>query len=95
MKQISKVEILGHLRLFLTFADGTHGELDFSQEPRTGVFSAWEDPALFSQVAIGDRGRTLVWPGEIDLCADSLWLEITRQPPESIYPGLHAPSSHA
>lgn len=95
MKQITQVTVAGHLRLALTFADGVAGEIDFSAEPRSGVLKAWDDPDFFTQVTIGDRGRSLVWPDEIDLCADSLWLEVTGQPPESIYPGLQSETSYA
>lgn len=40
-----------------------------------GVFAAFADPAFFAQVTVGDRGRSLEWPGEIDMCADALWFE--------------------
>lgn len=40
-----------------------------------GVFAALADPAVFSQVRVGWRGRSLVWPEEVDLCADALWFE--------------------
>jgi uncharacterized protein DUF2442 len=40
-----------------------------------GVFAAIADPAVFFQVRVGERGRSLEWPGEIDFCADSLWFE--------------------
>jgi len=95
MRQISQVIVPDHLKLHLTFSDGTEGELDLSREPRTGVFTAWEDPDFFAKVTIGERGRSLVWPGEIDLCADSLWLEMTGKPSESIYPSLQTVSPHA
>ena len=35
-----------------------------------------DDPAVFTQVHVGERGRSLEWPGEIDFCADALWFEI-------------------
>src|ERR1035437_1566638 len=40
-----------------------------------GVFAAFADPAFFVQVSVGERGRSLEWPGEIDFCADALWFE--------------------
>lgn len=40
-----------------------------------GVFAALTDPAMFAQVRVGERGRSLEWPGEIDFCADALWFE--------------------
>ena len=88
MKKILSVEVRQPLQIVLSFDDGAEGCLDLSTYPRTGVFSAWDDPAFFSQVSVGQGGRSLEWPDEIDLCADSLWLELTGNSPESIYSGL-------
>jgi Protein of unknown function (DUF2442) len=47
-----------------------------------GVFAFLIDPAALTTVAVGPRGRTLVWRDpegdEIDLCADALW-RLARQ----------------
>jgi hypothetical protein len=40
-----------------------------------GVVAAVTDPEIFAQVRVGERGRSLEWPGEIDFCADALWFE--------------------
>lgn len=40
-----------------------------------GVFAALDDPDRFTTVAIGPRGRSLVWPGDVDLDADALWFD--------------------
>jgi hypothetical protein len=40
-----------------------------------GVFAAFTDPAFFAQVRVGERGRSLEWPGDLDFCADALWFE--------------------
>ncbi|MCC5851131.1 MAG: DUF2442 domain-containing protein [Verrucomicrobia bacterium] len=95
MKHITDIQIPSHLHLRLRFDDGVEGELDFSDEPRTGVFESWNDPAYFKRVEIGERGRSLVWPGEVDLCADSLWLQVTGSPPETLFPALHVDTIHA
>ncbi len=95
MKHITDIKIPSHLHLHLRFDDGVEGELDLSSEPRTGVFESWNDPCYFKRVEIGERGRSLVWPGEVDLCADSLWLQVTESPPESLFPGLRSISLHA
>ncbi len=44
------------------------------------LFRPLADPALFARAHIVDEGRALAWTpddgaGEIDLCADALWLE--------------------
>jgi len=44
-----------------------------------GVFTALEDPALFDAVTVGPRGRSLVWPGDLDLDADAIWFDAYPQ----------------
>jgi hypothetical protein len=95
MKKIIELHHIQDYRLALTFDDGVSGELDFSSEPRTGVFEAWNNPEFFKQVHIGDRGRTLVWPQEMDLCADSLWIQLTKKNPADLFPALAGLTTHA
>ena len=40
-----------------------------------GMFTAFADAAFFTQVSVGERGRSLDWPNEIEFCADALWFE--------------------
>lgn len=53
-------------------------ETSFDMAPviaQGGVFTALADPALFAAVTVGPRGRSLVWPGDLDLDADALWFD--------------------
>ncbi|OLV19783.1 DUF2442 domain-containing protein [Deinococcus marmoris] len=70
--------------LHLTFTDGAAVTADVSSLPSGGgVFAPLEDPAFFNQVAVGVRGRSLGWPGELDLDADSFRPETYgNMPPE-------------
>ena len=40
-----------------------------------GVCAPLANAQFFAQVSLGSRGRFIQWPGEIDFCADALWLE--------------------
>ncbi len=40
-----------------------------------GVFSALADAAVFGGVRVGPRGRSLQWPGDIDIDADAIWFD--------------------
>ena len=51
-------------------------EVDLSDLAGRGVFVAWEDPAVFSQVKLGSHGA-IEWPGDLDLCPDALYLRLT------------------
>jgi hypothetical protein len=59
----------------VTWANGATTVNRFDQLVGKGVFTAFADPALFARVSVGERGRSLEWPNEIDFCADALWFE--------------------
>ena len=59
----------------LTWANGERTTSSFRHLVGKGVFAAFADPAIFAQVRVGERGRSLEWPGERDFCADALWFE--------------------
>ena len=60
-----------HLKLI--YSDGVIRTVDFKPIIRQGgIFSFLNDPDFFKQVSLGDRGRYIEWPNEIDFCADAL-----------------------
>jgi hypothetical protein len=59
----------------LTWANGETTVSDFRRLVGKGVFTAFSDPEFFSQLRVGEGGRSLEWPGELDFCADALWFE--------------------
>jgi hypothetical protein len=95
VKRIRHITIVKDYTVRLSFDDGTEGTIDFSGEPMTGVFEAWKDLAFFHKVQIGNRGRTLEWPSDIDLCADSLWIQATGADPAGFYRALPTAVGHA
>jgi hypothetical protein len=93
---IKTVEPLEGYRLRLTYTDGVSGIADVSRLAGKGVFRLWEEPGAFGRVSIGSGGE-LHWSDEVDLCADSLYLEITGKSPQEVFPNLSsaAASTHA
>lgn len=93
MKRITALKILDNYRVWLCFNDGVEGEVDFSQKPRTGVYSSWNSHENFRAARIGDCGE-LMWDSQLDFCPDSLWLLVTGQKPEALLdqnpPPVHA-----
>jgi len=59
----------------LTWANGATTENSFRHVIGRGVFAPLADPAFFAKASIGDGGRSLEWPGELDFCADALWFK--------------------
>jgi len=87
MYKIINVSVLQDYQLKLEFADGKRGIVDLSHLVGKGVFSLWNDCSQFENVKIGLSGE-LVWSELIDLCPDSLYLQITNQKPDDLFPAL-------
>jgi hypothetical protein len=59
----------------LTWANGETTVSSFRHLVGKGVFTAFADSAFFAQAHIGEGGRSLEWPGDLDFCADALWFK--------------------
>ena len=88
------VEALPQWRLKVAYSDGVEGEVDLSDLVGQGVFQVLSDPDVFRQVSIGNGGE-ITWAGKVDICSDSVYLQVTGKRPEDIFPGLAAKGSHA
>ncbi len=94
MHKVTEVTVMDDYRLDLAFAGGTRGTVDLSRLAGKGVFAAWQDYEAFRAVQIGSSGE-LTWGEQIDLCPDSLYLEVTGQVPEDVFPSLKHEQTHA
>ena len=90
--RIKKLKALSDYRLQLEFADGVNGLVDLSTKVGTGVFAVWEDQGVFAQARVGPSGQ-VEWPGDVDLCADTLYLKITGHLPAEF--SVQAEPTHA
>ncbi len=88
------VQALPEYRLYLEFSDGVKGEVDLSDLAGEGVFEAWNSQSFFQDVHIGPH-REIRWDDEIELCADSLYLQLTGKTPEELFPKLRREQPHA
>ena len=88
MIKIIEARALTSYRLYVKFSDGAEGEVDLSALAGQGVFAAWDDPAFFEQVQIGSSGRSLEWGSQIDLSADSLYMNLTGRTAQQLFPKL-------
>lgn len=94
MYKITNVEVLEEYRISLTFSDGIQGTVDLSALAGSGVFALWNDYGEFRKVKIADTGE-LVWSDQVDLCPDSLYLQVTGKKPEDVFPNLKHELVHA
>ena len=89
-----RVQALPKYRIYLEFSDGTKGEVDLSDLAGKGVFQVWGDYNFFEQVHLG-KNREIKWNDEIELSADSLYLQLTGKSPEELFPKLRREQPHA
>lgn len=70
---IDHVRILPNQHVLLHYSGGEETVVDFRPLiERGGVFAALADAEFFAQVKIGEHGRYIEWPGNLDFCADAL-----------------------
>lgn len=93
MVKLNAVTALAGYKLYLEYDDGVKGEADLSHLAGKGIFTAWNDPAVFEAVTVGAHGE-IRWTEELEFCADSMYLEITGKRAEDLFPNLKA-SAHA
>ncbi len=94
MHKILNVTVLQNYKVRLEYADETKGIADLSHLVGKGVFALWNDYNTFQNVKIGSSGE-LLWNDQVDLCPDSLYLQITNQEPEDLFPILKQKVTHA
>lgn len=61
--------------LDLRWGDGREARVDLSNTMGDEAYEALREPAVFTAVDLGDWGHSLVWPGGVEIGADSLWLD--------------------
>ncbi len=81
-------------KLHLCYDDGVAGVVDLSRFAGRGVFSSWLKPGVFAQVRLSEAAAP-EGPGEVDLCPDALYLELTGKTPEDLFPALRRTTTHA
>jgi hypothetical protein len=76
LRRIVAVEAEPGCRLRIVYDSGETITVDFTPVIRKGgVFAQLADPVVFRQVCVDPRGRSVRWPGDIDFCADAVWLK--------------------
>ena len=79
------VEPLDGFRIRLKYADGVSGVVDLSDMAGKGVFERWNEPGYFSRVYVTSH-KSIAWDDDLELCADSLYIEITGKTLGEMYP---------
>lgn len=85
---------VGHFRVLLRFDNDTSGIVDLGHLAGRGVFRAWDQDGVFERVSISPAGA-LQWPGDIDLCPDSLYLQLVGKSASDVFPALRSERANA
>ncbi len=73
--KLTSVKPLDSYAIYVRFSDGTQGTVDLSHLAHKGVFRQWDTNNLFSAVHIDNFGA-IAWNEDIDICPDSVWLQL-------------------
>lgn len=79
----TEVTPLPGYRLSLAFNNGTHGEVDLSDELTGEVFAPLRDPALFATAHQHPVMRTVAWNNGADLAPEYLLDLVHKQKPQA------------
>jgi hypothetical protein len=87
-EDITAVSVPRHGVLELTFADGTHGEVEVIDKMWGPVFTEARKPEGLAAVRIDPELGTVAWPGGADLAPDTLYLRVTTGEWPSLDPSI-------
>jgi hypothetical protein len=72
---LRSVRALDGFRLAIEWSDAEAATIDLSTTVKTRPFRTLSAPEVFNKVELGDWGQSVIWPGDIEIGADSLWLD--------------------
>ena len=72
MLHIKQAKYTGDFKLWLSFDDGTSGEVDLFNKLSGSIFEPLKDENYFAKVAVDPELETVVWPNGADLAPEFL-----------------------
>jgi len=85
--KVTAAKALDGFKLQLSFENGEQGVVDLAHLAGRGVTLSWNDRSVFESVRVTNAGA-VEWPGDVDICGDSLYLRATGKQPEQLFPRL-------
>jgi Protein of unknown function (DUF2442) len=76
LPKLKDAKYQGDYRVWLKFADGVEGEVDFENELWGEVFEPLKQKDLFAQVSLNDELDTIVWPNGADFAPEFLYQKL-------------------
>lgn len=72
MLHVKSVKYLSEYKLWISFDDGTAGEVNLDGQLQGPVFEPLKDISVFKKVSVDPELETLVWPNGADLAPEFL-----------------------
>ena len=79
MLHVRNAKYINNFKLWVSFDDGTSGEVDLENKLSGPMFEPLKEQAFFSKVAVDPELETVVWPNGVDLAPEFLKRHITSQ----------------
>ena len=94
MPTVTAIKAMESYRLWVQFSDGVEGIADLAEFAGQGVFALWNNYREFEKVYIGPGGE-IAWGEQIDMCPDAIYLMVTGNKPEELFPKLQETAQYA
>ena len=72
MLHVKSARYVSGYKIWISFDDGTSGEIDLENELQGPVFDLLKDPEIFSRISVDPELETIVWPNGADLAPEFL-----------------------
>lgn len=76
LPKLVKAEYKGEFRIWLSFSDGTEGEIDLEPELWGEIFEPLKGIDNFAKFKLDDELGTLVWPNGADFAPEFLYQQL-------------------
>ena len=76
LPKLKEAKYQGGYRVWLKFADGVDGEVDFESELWGEMFEPLKDTARFAELTLDDELGTIVWPSGADFAPEFLYQQL-------------------
>jgi hypothetical protein len=74
----------GH-QILVRYENGLEGIVDFSNQPRRGVFSDWDNMDFFRAFRVSEFGDTIEWSDNVDIAPEYIYSKVTGVPQEAAF----------
>jgi hypothetical protein len=68
----------------IVFEDGVEGDVNLEQTVEVGIFRILKDKNMFAKAYT--KGRSIAWSDELEIDADTIYLELTGKRIEEVMP---------